>query len=142
MKAVQERSTALAVPAGQGDPRYSVLSAIEARLRQLVREEVGDVLEDKLALRATRPEIALDESASGHTEQRLVTLAEGARQVSRSVRTIARWRGLGLPTYGPRRNLIDPAELQAFVRHLGKGKRGLSPEQQAEAIMKSTRTVR
>jgi hypothetical protein len=109
----------LSTPSPHQEVEPQSLGALEQVVRRLIKEELVEALEEVIPkLLASPPSYAVpapaDENSGG-----FITLQEAARRAKRSVRTLWRWRTSGLKTHGPRRNLVDPRELDAFVRSQG-----------------------
>jgi hypothetical protein len=125
-------------PAREPDPS-SV--ALDACFRRLVRQEVEGALSD-LAPQIFRCAAPAVIERSNPTEG-FITLRQAAARVQRSARQLSRWRADGLHTYGPRNDLVDPRELDEFVRsRISDGRSKDSDESHATAIMTRRRSGR
>jgi len=118
-----------------------ILTAFERFLRSLVREEVSKVLRETLPTNLKEAAPDPEPVGASGSSPAFIRLSEAAERVRRSPRTLWRWRQDGLRTYGPNNDLIDPRELDEFVRlHRKRPPRIISDEEHAAFIMNRRRS--
>ncbi|MDX2024292.1 MAG: hypothetical protein SF187_28885 [Deltaproteobacteria bacterium] len=120
--------------------RASVDEAIGEVARAAVEEAVADLRREIMNFLEQRLPARRASSGGG---RRFLTITKAATLISRSPKTLRRWRLEGLKGYGPRGNLIDPKELHQFLEARRIDNNDLaSNEDQADRILEKSRARR